>query len=452
MLPFGSTECAGWQTKCWTFFLLFSCYFLVVDEFYTAEGTSEEEWQRVYDLRYCTILVPFEDNHSLNDQTEVKHDSVTTQTEQEVKKEQEEQQDMDEQGVSVKMSSVVTKTTTITTKTTTTSERVHLATPRATPARYSTLFFYATIKPTFCSKVWYYILTPNRTIFILRPEPDAALSVSSTPTPHARKQGQDGDGDDSDDQDDSMMTDDHCGLTEGDPLSRYLTAETHLGSTSSGSSHKNVDMDMSGGDDDEKTEEFHDATLGIELNEDDGTINSLRISQHDSSHQFNSEDDSADYLSPSHSGNKRPRHWELSPSQRLLHTVDPHPSKRIALSISSSGLHGVDGIPSRGLLRPRSFSPSSSPSPSIWVTPPMALSAEHSDRAGSGAPDAPVQHPWVATAPNFWKKQDWKVLEDLYEELNGENMAESELGQVVDRFLAKQESLQEGKSKWSRYT
>lgn len=388
-----------------------------LNEFYTAEGTSEEEWQRVYDLRYCTILVPFEDNHSLNDQTEVKHDSVTTQTEQEVKKEQEEQQDMDEQGVSVKMSSVVTKTTTITTKTTTTSERVHLATPRATPAR---------------------------------PEPDAALSVSSTPTPHARKQGQDGDGDDSDDQDDSMMTDDHCGLTEGDPLSRYLTAETHLGSTSSGSSHKNVDMDMSGGDDDEKTEEFHDATLGIELNEDNGTINSLRISQHDSSHQFNSEDDSADYLSPSHSGNKRPRHWELSPSQRLLHTVDPHPSKRIALSISSSGLHGVDGIPSRGLLRPRSFSPSSSPSPSIWVTPPMALSAEHSDRAGSGAPDAPVQHPWVATAPNFWKKQDWKVLEDLYEELNGENMAESELGQVVDRFLAKQESLQEGKSKWSR--
>ncbi|KAG0062117.1 hypothetical protein BGZ89_010912, partial [Linnemannia elongata] len=390
-----------------------------LNEFYTAEGTSEEEWQRVYDLRYCTILVPFEENHSLNDQTEVKHDSVTTQTEQEVKKEQEEQQDMDEQDVSAKMSSVVTKTTTITTKTTTTSERVHLATPRATPAR---------------------------------PEPDAALSVSSTPTPHARKQGQDGDGDgdDGDDQDDSMMTDDHCGLTEGDPLSRYLTAETHLGSTSSGSSLKNVDMDMSGGDDDEKTEEFHDATLGIELNEDDGTINSLRISQHDSSHQFNSDDDSADYLSPSHSGNKRPRHWELSPSQRLLHTVDPHPSKRIALSISSSGLHGVDGIPSRGLLRPRSFSPSSSPSPSIWVTPPMALSAEHSNRAGSGAPDAPAQHPWVATAPNFWKKQDWKVLEDLYEELNGEDMAESELGQVVDRFLAKQESLQEGKSKWSR--
>lgn len=247
------------------------------------------------------------------------------------------------------------------------------------------------------------------------------------------------------------MMDDHCGLTEGDPLSRYLTAETHLGSTSSGSIHKNVDMDMSGGDGDEETEDFHDATTGIDTNENDETINSLQISQHDSSHQYNSDDDSADYSSPTHSGNKRPRHWELSPSQRLLHTIDPHPSKRIALSISSSGLHGADGITSHGLLRPRSFSPSFSPSPSIRVTPPMALSAEHSDKAGSGAPHAPEQHPWVATAPTFWKKQDWKVLEDLYDELNGENMAESELGRVVDRFLVKQESFAEERSKWSRY-
>ncbi|KAF9141690.1 hypothetical protein BGX30_004279 [Mortierella sp. GBA39] len=386
-----------------------------LDEFYTAEGTSEEEWKRVYDLRYCTILVPFEDNHSHNGQPEVKHDSLTAQTEHEVKKEQEEQQDTEEQ-VSVKMSSIVTKTTTITTQTTITSEHAHLATPRATPAR---------------------------------PGPVPAQNPSSTPTPQARKQGQDGDSDDSDDQNDSMMTEDHCSLTEGDPLSRYLTAETHLGLTSFGSSHKNVDMDMSGGDDDDETEDFHDATSGIESNENDETINSLQISQHDSSHQYNSVDDSADYSS-AHSGNKRPRHWELSPSHRLLHTVDPHPSKRIALSTSSSGSHGADGITSHGLLRPRSFSPSLSPSPLIWVTPPMDLSAEHSKRAGSGAPDAPAHLPWVATVPTFWKKQDWKVLEDFYDELSGEDMAESELGQVVDRFLANQESFAEGKSKWSR--
>lgn len=94
----------------------------------------------MYDLRYCTILVPFEDNPSLNGLPEVKHDSLTAQTEQEVKKEQEEQQDMEEQGVSVKMASIMTKTTTITTKTTISSEHVHLATPRATPARYNLLF------------------------------------------------------------------------------------------------------------------------------------------------------------------------------------------------------------------------------------------------------------------------------------------------------------------------
>lgn len=295
-------------------------------------------------------------------------------------------------------------------------------------------------------------LHQTETFCFHRPGPDAALGTTSTPTPQTRKQEQDGDGEESDDQDDSIMTDNICGLTERDPLSRYLTAETHLGSTSSGSSHKNVDLVMSGGDDDEETEDFHDATSGFESNENDETINSLQISQHDSSRQYNSDDDNADYSSPTHSGNKRPRHWKLSPSQRLLHTVDPHPSKRMALSISSSGSHGADGITSYGLLRPRSFSPSFSPSPSIRVTSTMALSTEHSDRAGSGAPDAPAQHPWVATAPTFWKKQDWKVLENLYDELNGENMAESELGQVVDRFLTKQEAFAEGKPKWSRYT
>ncbi|KAF8940568.1 hypothetical protein BGZ47_007702 [Haplosporangium gracile] len=274
--------------------------------------------------------------------------------------------------------------------------------------------------------------------------------AGSTPTPQARKKDQGDNDDDSDAQDDYMMTDDHCGLTERDPLSRYLSAETHLRSTSSGSSIKNVDMEMSGGDDDEETEDFHDAMSGLETDENDETINSLQISQRESSHQYNTDDDSADCASPTRSGNKRPRHWELSPSQRLLHTVDPHPSKRIALLLSPSGSHGADGITSCSLLRPRSFSPSLSSSPSVWVTPPMAQSTEGSERTSSGGSGAPSHLTWAESAPTFWRKQDWKMLEDLYDELHGENMTESELGQVVDRFLAKQEVATEGKPKWSR--
>jgi hypothetical protein len=82
----------------------------------------------------------------------------------------------------------------------------------------------------------------------------------------------------------------------------------------------------------------------------------------------------------------------------------------------------------------------------------MDHSPEHSDRTGSGGASALSQLNWIASIPTFWRKQDWKVLEDLYDELNGESMTESELEQVVDRFLAKQEFLAEGKSRWSRYT
>jgi hypothetical protein len=32
------------------------------DEFLRQEGMTEEEWKRIYDLRYCTILVPFEED------------------------------------------------------------------------------------------------------------------------------------------------------------------------------------------------------------------------------------------------------------------------------------------------------------------------------------------------------------------------------------------------------
>ncbi|KAF9330881.1 hypothetical protein BG006_006212 [Podila minutissima] len=33
-----------------------------VDQFFRQEGLSEEHWQRIYDLRYCSILVPLVDN------------------------------------------------------------------------------------------------------------------------------------------------------------------------------------------------------------------------------------------------------------------------------------------------------------------------------------------------------------------------------------------------------
>ncbi|KAF9126342.1 hypothetical protein BGW39_006708 [Mortierella sp. 14UC] len=361
-----------------------------LDEFYSAEGTSEEEWQRVYDLRYCTILVPFEgDPHSNSNSgcPKEKHGSLAPQTVQ-VKQEPEElkEEDMSETTVSSSVEKMMTP------------ELVHLVTPRATPAR---------------------------------PGPKGPQSADSTPTPQKKEM-------DSDDQEHDMMTDDHSGLTEHDPLTIYLTADTHP-RASRQPSPKNPDMDMSGDDDEAETECFHDAATSLEMDE---TVNSLDIRQQENPHQYNSggDDGREDHTSSTRSdNNKRKRHWELSPSKRLLQPVEPHPSKRIALSLSSSRSQGAERIASSGLLRPRSFSPSVSPSPSIWLTPPQAGNPEQLDTS------------WVAAASTFWRKQDWKGLEELYDELKGESMEETELGQVVDQFLAKQDApAEEGKPNWSR--
>ncbi|KAG0377652.1 hypothetical protein BGX24_005721 [Mortierella sp. AD032] len=354
---------------------------LIIDEFYSAEGTSEEEWKRVYDLRYCTILVPFEnESHSKENQ-----DSPDSQTEQ-VKQEPEELKKED--GMSeATMSSFVSKKAT--------PELVHLATPRATPAR---------------------------------PEPKEPHGAVSTPTPQPRKKELD-----TDDQDHDMMTDDQVGLTEHDPLSRYLTADTHP-RTSPEPSPKNPDMGMSEDEDDAETECFHDAATGLEMDE---TVNNLDIHQQESAHQHNGGGGDCT-SSTGFDNNKRKRHWELSPFQRLLQPVDPHPSKRIALSLSPLRSQGAKSISSASLLRPRSFSPSLSPSPYVWVTPPTAESPEQSDSS------------WVAIGPTFWRKLDWKMLEELYDELQGESLEESELEQIVDRFLAKHDTPEGGKSKWSR--
>jgi hypothetical protein len=194
-------------------------------------------------------------------------------------------------------------------------------------------------------------------------------------------------------------------------------------------------MDMSGDDDEAETEYFHDAATSLEMDE---TVNNLNVRQQNSHQHTNSGGD--DHTTSTSSVNiKRKRHWELSPSKRLLQPVEPHPSKRIALSLSPSRSQGAESIASSGLLRPRSFSPSLSPSPSIWLTPPQTGSAEQLDTS------------WVAGAPAFWRKQEWKILEELYDELKGERMEETELGQIADQFIAKQGAPKEGKPKWSRY-
>jgi len=105
---------------------------LTIDEFFSAEGTSEEEWKRVYDLRYCTILVPFEDE-ARSESPKAKHDNFTTEAHQEQEEQDNNEMSEEKQIMSKTMSgSIVTKCPS--------PEPVHLATPRATPARYCTLF------------------------------------------------------------------------------------------------------------------------------------------------------------------------------------------------------------------------------------------------------------------------------------------------------------------------
>ncbi|KAF9361846.1 hypothetical protein BGX26_011070 [Mortierella sp. AD094] len=344
-----------------------------VEEYLRKEGMTEDEWKRVYDLRYCTILVPFEDDSDEED-AELDHERKERDSSSTF------EEPLRDHGISTPPKSQGQRQLA-----TPKSIQRHQDSPRAVLPKQ---------EPH----------TPTRNIGLQTPI--EKKSINAPKQPRAQIQNANIRNNQKDD-----LEEDTNALTISDPLASYLpTARTNAPQLSNVLG-RSSDLIMGAGED-EDMEYFHDA-----LDSHDGI-------------------DQAESSGPSRAGLKR-RHWELEQTPRLLQPTKPAAMKRVALSAS---LFNTTSTVTSGLLKPRSFSPS----PSSII----------SQRRGSVASDtSSVSH--LSFNQNFsqsklWTTQDWKALEAVYNQMNGNAMAEADLTQVADRFLEEQEALTGEKSFWSR--
>ncbi|KAG0323003.1 hypothetical protein BGZ99_002987 [Dissophora globulifera] len=348
-----------------------------VDEYLRQEGLSDEEWKRIYDLRYCTILVPFEEDADKGKSAEDQEDQVS-----------------DEDHIEYHQPSTPAAGA---------RQRSQLATPKT---------------PRHSSAVNQQAKTLERHRALLRPtglltpaEKRAQKSVIRDAV-EKLSVGISADQDNDDDDDDVDLNDESKGfLTDNDPLSTYLTAPRDQGCASDQSAPENSTAPtMSALNDDDAdvtdAETFHDA---LDEYEDSETESHL-----ESGHT----DTFVSCGSSSTAGIKR-RRWELDSPPGLLQQRQVGSVKRVAIRTSTATttaatLVRTAGTPA-GLLRPRTFTPTQTPRRSSISSEVSAVSTED----------------FKQTA--LWTTQDWRDLEKVYHELRGNSMAESDTGKYATR-------------------
>ncbi|KAG0309926.1 hypothetical protein BGZ98_000014 [Dissophora globulifera] len=273
-----------------------------VDEYLRQEGLSDEEWKRIYDLRYCTILVPFEEDADKGKSAEDQEDQVS-----------------DEDHIEYHQPSTPAAGA---------RQRSQLATPK-TPRHSSAVNqqaktlerHRALLRPTG-------LLTPAEKRAQKSVIRDAVekLSVGIS----ADQDNDDNNDDDDDDDDDDVdLNDESKGfLTANDPLSTYLTAPREQGCASDQSAPENSTAPtMSALNDDDvdvtDAETFHDA---LDEYEDSETESHL-----ESGHT----DTFVSCGSSSTAGIKR-RRWELDSPPGLLQQRQVGSVKRVAIRTSTA--------------------------------------------------------------------------------------------------------------------
>ncbi|KAF9899472.1 hypothetical protein BX616_003016 [Lobosporangium transversale] len=357
-----------------------------VDEFLRQEGMTEDEYKRIYDLRYCTILVPFDES--------------------------------DEENLGQDRKSVTSKDNSHETPN---NDSVPWTPPRRrgdkqpgtpTSAQSQKPEVFPVLTTSHGGNH-----TPIRPIGLLTPTENRQKSPLQNISDTSQVLNND------EDQEEDFNESNKGVLTTSDPLSSYLTTARHNGlhltDIACGRSAALTTASIEdGGEGIADSEMFHDALELYDENEE------VSFSEHQDRHG-----------GPSKAGIKR-RRWELESSPKLLQQRQPSTTKRVALAISSSIDTTSTTFTPTTLLKPRSFTPT--------LIPPLL------QRRGSNASDASSASGVGHTQGSLWTTQDWKALEEVYNDMNASSMVEADLGQVADRFLAEQESKTGETPSWSR--
>ncbi|KAF8939517.1 hypothetical protein EDD21DRAFT_400312 [Dissophora ornata] len=375
-----------------------------VDEYLRQEGLTDEEWKRIYDLRYCTILVPFEEDPDNQEKVQ--------------------DQDEDEEVSEEETFEEPQPSTPITNR----RQGQQLATPKTPRQRKRSPAngkqakalerHRAALRPTG-------LLTPQekRPADILTPLEKQPPKASTYDIVARLNVGI------SEDQVDDFNDDDTCFLTESDPLATYLTT-AHTGERLSEQQtiQNSTDLTTWTVDSDEmditEPETFHDA-----------------LDRHDESEAESQAEqwrDVAESAGPSSRAGIKRRRWELEPSSRLLQQRQPISSKRVA--ILASAFTSKTTMLSTGLMKPRTFTPTST------LTPTSAMML----RRDSTASDVSTISYTSFNQTTLWSTQDWRALEQVYNDMDGSSLAETNLAPVVDRFLTEQEEQAGEKPIWTR--
>ncbi|KAG0021081.1 hypothetical protein BGZ80_003065 [Entomortierella chlamydospora] len=242
-----------------------------VEEYLRKEGMTEDEWKRVYDLRYCTILVPFED---VSDEEDAELDHENDEKDSSNSPEE----PLHNHGISTPPKS---------------QGQRQLPTPKSIQRHQDSPHAVLPKRE---------LHTPTRNIGLRTP-----IEKKSTDAPK-QPRAQIHNAKIRNNQEDDLAEEDTDALTINDPLASYLpAARTNAPKLNNVLGHSS-DLTMDVGEDDDM-EYFHDAL----------------DSHYDS--------DQAEDNGSSRAGLKR-RHWELEQTHRLLQPTQPTAMKRVALSTS----------------------------------------------------------------------------------------------------------------------
>ncbi|KAF9986597.1 hypothetical protein BGZ65_006955 [Modicella reniformis] len=268
-----------------------------VDEYLRQEGMTEEEWKRIYDLRYCTILVPFAEN-------------------------QDEKENGAEDGEksAYKDASRGPQTVTPVSSPIKTRGQRQPATPNTPQGRQH---FPSSLKQKSAPRS-----PSSRTLGLLTP--------TEKRLPSNRRFAIKQETGISDDPEDDSADETKSFLTNSDPLSSYLIT-SRLESRRSVLITRSTELTtVTAGDQDTdaaEQETFHDA-----------------VDQHDDINEQTEKTGSPSI------GKKR-RHWEIEASSRLIQPTQSDPQRRIAITATTPN---TSIVVSTGLLKQKAFTPNSS--------------------------------------------------------------------------------------------
>ncbi|KAG0031747.1 hypothetical protein BGZ81_000688 [Podila clonocystis] len=300
-----------------------------VDQFFRQEGLSEEHWQRIYDLRYCSILVPLVDDtgkkkHARQDSPSPKRKASPPQ------------------------------------------DTPHLPTPTTTPRAVSRPFASPTGRPTVA------------------------------PPPPIRYLPKDPQGEQEEEEE------------EARPLKKRMLDADHA---------QDDVMEIDGDDEQGNMSEdsFHDALDTSEI---------IPSRHHTPSPHL--QDPSHISLSqPSSTVSSKRQHWEVATSTPLIlqqrtPSVSHEPPRIVTPPIFKRPSEPVS------LQRPRLIEPANV---THFNRIPMAQDRTPSVSSRSS-------HSSWASVDAMWTDQNWQDLEALYVAMEGDLLAEKELGTIAERFLA----------------